>query len=185
MAVVIVLLVIIGIIAFLIANMYNTLVRLRQRVFNAWSQIEVQLKQRYDLVPNLVATVKGYAKHESETLEKVVQARAAAVNASEALDKSEAESAFAGSLMNLFAVAERYPELKANENFLQLQNQLADLEKKISLSRSIYNDTVQKINTMIQMFPTNIFAQMFGFKLKDYYNLDDAPESREPVKVEF
>lgn len=169
---------------FLIVS-YNSLVKLRQRVQNAWSQVEVQLKRRYDLIPNLVSTVKGYAGHEKETLERVTQARNMAQNANSVEEQVQAENMLTGALRSLFAVAEAYPDLKANTNFLQLQNELTDTESKIAFSRQFYNDTVQKINTKIELFPTNLVASLLGFRKVDYFNLQGEPEASEAVKIEF
>ncbi len=164
---------------------YNSLVTLRQRVKNAWSQVEVQLKRRYDLIPNLVETVKGYATHERETFEKVTQARNTAIAAQGVQAQAGAENMLTGALKSLFAVAENYPQLKADANFRQLQEELTGTENKIAFSRQFYNDTVQKMNTKVQMFPTNLVAGMFGFHEVEYFNLEAAPEQRETVKVQF
>lgn len=166
-------------------GIYNSLVKLRQRVKNAWAQVEVQLRRRYDLIPNLVNTVKGYAQHEKETLEKVVQARTKAMSANTVAEQAQAENMLTGALRSLFAVAEAYPELKANTNFLQLQNELSDTESKIAFSRQFYNDTVQTFNTKIELFPNNLVAGMLGFSHADYFSLDDEPEARKPVDVQF
>jgi LemA protein len=166
-----------------IAGIYNRLVTLRNRVDNAWSQIDVQLRRRYDLIPNLVETVKGYAKHESETLEKVIKARQMAIDAGSVKEQSEAENMLTGTLRSLFAVAEAYPELKANENFMMLQEELSGTESKIAYSRQFYNDSVMTYNTSIQTFPNNILAGMFGFTQRDYFEIEEA--AKEPVKVQF
>ena len=147
--------------------------------------VDVQLKRRYDLVPNLVNTVKGYAQHEKDTFERVTQARNMAVNAGSVKDQMQAENMLNGALKTLFAVAEAYPELKANTNFLQLQGELSDTESKIAFSRQFYNDTVQKFNTKIELFPTNLVAGMFGFNMAEYFNLQGEPDARQAVKVEF
>ncbi|HAE42636.1 MAG TPA: hypothetical protein DCG34_06925 [Clostridiales bacterium] len=164
---------------------YNQLITLKERVANAWSQIEVQLKRRYDLIPNLVNTVKGYAKHESETFEKITQARANAINAQTVTEHAQAESQLTGTLKSLFAVAENYPELKADANFRQLQEELTNTEGKIAFSRQFYNDTVQKFNTKIKLFPNNLIANMFNFLQIDYFNLEEEREARNPVNVNF
>jgi len=169
---------------FLIAT-YNGLVRLRQRVQNAWSQVDVQLKRRYDLIPNLVNTVKGYAQHEKSTLESVTQARNMAIAAGNIKDQAQAENLLSGALKSLFAVAEAYPELKANTIFLQLQSELSDTESKISFARQFYNDTVQKFNTRIELFPTNLVAGLLGFQVVDYFTLQGETEARQSVKVNF
>lgn len=164
---------------------YNKLVQLRQRVQNAWSQVDVQLKRRYDLIPNLVESVKAYAGHEKKTLESVTEARNMAANAGSIQEQSQAENMLTGALRSLFAVAEAYPDLKANTNFLQLQNELSDTEGKIAFSRQFYNDTVQKLNTKIELFPTNLVASTLGFTKEEYFNLQGEPEASQPVKVEF
>ena len=170
---------------FLIAvGMYNGLVQMRNRCENAWSQVDVQLKRRYDLIPNLVETVKGYAKHEREVFQNVTEARAKAINANTVKDQSAAENQLTGALKTLFAVAENYPELKANQNFLMLQEELAGTEGKIAYARQFYNDQVMKFNQKQQVFPSNIIANMFGFKERDYFVLEE-PAAKEPVKVSF
>jgi LemA protein len=160
-------------------------VQLRQRVQNAWSQVDVQLKRRYDLIPNLVNAVKGYAQHEKATLENVTQARNMAIAASNVRDQAQAENMLSGALKSLFAVAEAYPELKANTNFLQLQAELSDTESKIAFSRQFYNDTVQKFNTKIELFPNNLVAGMLGFQMVDYFTLQGEPAARQAVQVQF
>lgn len=162
---------------------YNRLVALRQRVNNSWSQIDVQLKKRYDLVPNLIATVKGYAKHEREVFEKVTKARTKAINASGVDKQAQAENMLTGALKSLFAVAENYPQLKASDNFRMLQEELTGIEEKIAYARQFYNDTIMKFQTAIQSFPTNLVAGPFGFKPREYFEIEE--KSREPVKVEF
>ena len=166
--------------------MYNSLIRSRNRVREAWSDIDVQLKRRYDLVPNLIETVKGYAKHEQETFDKVVKARSAAMNTSggDLKQKTEAENALSSTLKSIFALAENYPDLKANQNFLELQRELTDTEDKIMASRRFYNSNVRNFNTKIEVFPTNIFAKQLGFKKKDFFELAEEA-AREPVKVQF
>ncbi|MDI6799793.1 MAG: LemA family protein [Actinomycetota bacterium] len=167
----------------IIIGMYNNFVTLRNRIDNAWSQIDVQLKRRYDLIPNLIETVKGYATHEKELFEKVTQARAQAINAAGVTEQAQAENALTGALKSLFAVAEAYPDLKANQNFIMLQEELSGTEGKIAYARQFYNDTVMKFNTMIQRFPGNIVASMFGFTARTYFGAEES--SREPVKVQF
>ncbi len=162
---------------------YNGLVRLRNRIQNAWAQIDVQLRRRYDLIPNLVETVKGYAAHEKSTLEAVTQARANAINAQGPVDQARAENMISGALKSLFAVSEAYPDLKANQNFLALQEELSGTEGRISYARQYYNDAVLRLNTKIQSFPSNILAGMFGFKEHEYFEADDT--SRGPVSVQF
>jgi LemA protein len=163
--------------------LFNRLVRLRNRVDNAWAQIDVQLKRRYDLIPNLVETVKGYAAHESETLERVVQARNIAMAASGVQQQGEAENMLTGALKSLFAVAEAYPDLKANQNFMQLQDELTNTESKIAYARQFYNDTVMSFNTAIQSFPANLFAGIFGFGKRDYFEAE--PEAAAAPQVQF
>ncbi len=171
------------VLVFAAAGMYNGLIRLKNRVDEAWSDIDVQLKRRYDLIPNLVNTVKGYATHERELFEKVTEARTRAMGAGNAMDKAQAENALAGTLKTLFAVAENYPQLKANENFLELQKELTDTEDKIQASRRFYNGNVRDFNTKIEIFPTNIFAGMLNFTKRDFFEAKE--EEKEAVKVEF
>lgn len=167
-----------------IAAMYNGLVKSRNFVENAWSQIDVQLKRRYDLIPNLVETVKGYANHEKDTLEKVIAARSAMTSANTPHEKAEASNMLTSTLKSLFAVAEGYPDLKANTNFQDLQKQLKDTEDKIAYARQFYNDTVTKYNNSIQTVPRNIIAKLFGFEKKELF--DAGPEEvREAPKVQF
>ncbi len=162
---------------------YNGLVRLRNRIQNAWAQIDVQLRRRYDLIPNLVETVKGYAAHEKGTFEAVTQARANAINAQGPAEQAKAENMISGALKSLFAVSEAYPDLKANQNFLSLQEELSGTEGRIAYARQYYNDAVLRMNTKIQSFPSNILAGMFGFKEHEYFEADDT--SRGPVSVQF
>jgi LemA protein len=162
---------------------YNSLVRVRNRTDDSWSQIDVQLRRRYDLIPNLVETVKGYAAHERQTFEAVTQARTQGINAQGVAEQAQAENMITNALKSLFAVAEAYPELKANQNFLALQEELTATEGRISYARQFYNDTVLKLNTKVQTFPTNILAGMFGFKTREYFEADDT--SRGPVTVQF
>jgi LemA protein len=162
---------------------YNQLVSLRQRIENAWSQIDVQLRRRYDLIPNLIETVKGYAAHEKDVFEKVSKARSAMMNAQGAAAQGEAQNQITAALKSLFAVAEAYPQLKANENFMMLQEELSGTESKIAYSRQFYNDQVMTFNTLIQSFPTNMMAGMFGFAQREYFQMEDA--AREPIKVDF
>ena len=163
---------------------YNGLVKTNVRVEEAWSDITVQLKRRMDLIPNLVETVKGYAKHEAETLEKVVAERANAIGGS-VKETAETENQLAGALKSLFAVAESYPDLKANQNFLQLQDELVDTEDKVQASRRFYNGSVRELNTKIQVFPTNIFAGMLGFKKREFFEVEDQAAVEKPVDVKF
>jgi len=165
---------------------FNNFVRLTTRVKEAWSDIDVQLKRRYDLIPNLVETVKGYASHESGTLQKVTEMRTRAMNATAPADKAEAENMLSGALKSLFAVSENYPNLKANENFLSLQQELSDTENKIQAARRFYNGVVMELNQAIQMFPGNLIAGIGGFKQADFFQLGDADAAaKEPVKVQF
>jgi LemA protein len=163
--------------------MYNGLVRARNRIDNAWSQIDVQLKRRYDLIPNLVETVKGYADHERSTFEMVTQARANAINAQGPEQQAQAENVLSGALKSLFAVAEAYPDLKANQNFLNLQEELTSTEDRIAYARQFYNDSVLSFNNRIQTFPRSIIAGTFNFEKREYFEGD--PEATGPVKVEF
>lgn len=176
------LLVVVGI--FLWAT-YNSLVTLKVRVDEAWSDITVQLKRRADLIPNLVNSVKGYAAHESGVFEKVTEARSAVMDAKGVQETAEAENMLEGALKSLFAVAEAYPDLKANENFLQLQNELVDTEDKIQASRRFYNGGVRDLNTKIQIFPNNVFAGMLGFKERDFFEVEDMASVEKPVEVKF
>jgi len=181
-----IILVIIVLVVLWLVAMYNGLVRLRYRVKEAWSDIEVQLKRRYDLIPNLVETVKGYAKHESSAFENVTRARAEALSGGASMkDRAQKENMLSGALKSIFAVAEAYPELKANTNFLQLQSELSDTENKIQAARRFYNGNVQDLNTRIDSVPTNIIAGMFGFTHEQFFNLEETPAQREPVKVQF
>ena len=180
---IIVVIVIILFIVFTIIHMYNNLVSLRNRVKNSYAQIEVQLKRRNDLIPNLVETVKGYASHEKGVLEEVTKARGNVINASGVKETSAADNQLTGALKTLFAVAENYPNLKANSNFQQLHEQLSDTENKIAYARQFYNDTVLKYNNACQKFPSSILAGMFGFKEEDFFEADEA--SREVPQVQF
>jgi len=184
MGALLVIFIIIGVVIVAAIGIYNGLIVLRNRCENAWSQVDVQLRRRYDLIPNVVETVKGYAKHEREVFEKVTQARAQAINANSVKDQGQAENMLTGALKTLFAVAENYPDLKANQNFLMLQEELSGTESKIAYSRQFYNDTVLKFNAKQQVFPSNIIANMFNFKERDYFEIEE-PEARGPVKVSF
>ena len=164
-------------------SVYNNLVSLKMRVKNAWAQIDTQLKRRFDLIPNLVETVKGYAAHEQGTLEKVIAARNTYASASSVEDKAKANNELTSTLKSIFALGEAYPELKANENFLALQTELTGTEDKVAYSRQFYNDTVQMYNTAIMKFPSNILAGMFGYKEEPFFTIDEA--QKEPVKVQF
>lgn len=167
--------------------LYNRFVRLNKRTDEAWADIDVQLKRRYDLIPNLVETVKGYAKHEKEAFEHVTQARAQALGATQAGNPAkiaQAENQLAGALKSLFAVAEAYPDLKANQNFLELQRELSDTENKIQAARRFYNTNVRDLNTATEVFPSNMVANMFGFKPREFFEIENEGE-REAVKVGF
>ncbi len=183
-----IILAIIAVIVIALIVMYNGLIRLRNRVQEAWSDIDVQLKRRHDLIPNLINTVKGYAKHERETLESVTNARTQAMQAQEgggdAKSQAQAENALSETLKSLFAVAESYPDLKASQNFQELQRELTDTENKIQAARRFYNNNVLRFNTKVQTFPTNIFAKMLNFSQKDFFELEEESE-RENVEVKF
>ncbi len=167
----------------LVLLVYNNLVSLRQRVNNAWSQIDVQLKRRYDLIPNLVETVKGYASHEKEVFQKVTEARSKVAGAQNVNQQIHAENDLSGALRGLLAVAENYPQLKASENFKQLHAELSNTESKIAFSRQFYNDTVMKYMTAVQRFPSNLVANAFNFEPMEYFQTE--PDSRGPVEVRF
>ena len=162
-------------------GIYNGLVRLRNRADNAWAQVDGQLKRRYDLIPNLVETVKGYAAHEQSTFEQVVEARNRAVAAGTVEEQAEAENFLTGALRQLFALAESYPDLKASQNFSELQAQLADTENKIAVSRQIYNDSVLSFNNRVQVVPSNMVAAMTGFSVKDFFEAPDETEQAPEV----
>ena len=163
-----------------LAGTYNTLIRSRNQTDEAWSDIDVQLKRRYDLIPNLVETVKGYATHEKEVFTKVTEARSRAMGAETPVEQGKAENMLTGALKSLFAVAENYPELKASGNFAKLQDELSDTENKIQASRRFYNGNVRDFNTKLQSFPTNLIASMFGFKVREFFELDDEAERKRP-----
>ena len=173
----------VAVIIFWLIGVYNGLIRLRNRTDEAWSDIDVQLKRRYDLIPNLVETVKGYAKHEKELFENVTKARTTAMGAKGVAEKGKAENMLAGTLKTLFAVAENYPDLKANQNFLKLQDELSDTENKIQAARRFYNGNVRDFNTKIQVFPNNLIAGMLGFKKYEFFEIGEG--EKEPVKVQF
>lgn len=173
----IIVILVIVIILLLIIKFYNDLINGRNRVKNAWSQIDVQLQRRNDLIPNLVETVKGYASHENETFNQITQARTSMSNATTVGEVAEADNMLTNALKSLFAVAEAYPDLKANQNFLELQSELSDTEDKISYARQFYNDTVLKYNNSCQQFPSNIIAKLFHFKESEFF------ETRETVRV--
>ena len=165
---------------------YNNLVTLVNRAKEAWSDISVQLKRRYDLIPNLVEVVKGYATHERQAFENVTKARATAISAQSVEEHGRAENMLTGALKSLFAVAEAYPDLKANQNFLELQRELSDTENKIQAARRFYNGVVMELNTKLQSFPSNLVGNMFGFKQSDFFQLGENEQAaKEPVKVSF
>lgn len=173
----------VAVVAVLLVGIYNSLIKLKNKAEQAWSNIDTQLKKRYDLVPNLVETVKGYAKHESQTLENVVKARTAAMGAQSFKEKAEAENMLTGALKTIFALAENYPDLKANQNFLDLQKTLTDIENAIQPARATYNDAVRALNTKMEVFPNNLIAGPFGFKKREFFEIKE--EERENPKVRF
>jgi len=177
-------LIIVGVVVAAAILIFNRLVQLRMRSKEAWSDIDVQLKRRYDLIPNLIETVKGYAAHEKEVFQKVTDARARALGATTVDEKAKAENALSQTLKSLFAVSENYPDLKASVNFLELQKELADTEDKIQASRRFYNANVRDLNIAIESFPSNIFAMMFAFKKMDLFEIEDAAQRQAP-KVQF
>ncbi|MFW6264476.1 MAG: LemA family protein [Bacillota bacterium] len=179
-----IILVVLMLMAFFFIFFYNRLVVLRQRVKNSWSQVDVQLKRRYDLIPNLVNVVKAYAKHEKETFTRITEARSQAVSADSTKKQAEAENFLSSALQNLFAVVENYPELKANENFRELQNDLSETENKIAFARQFYNDTVQNYNIRVETFPSNIIAGIIGFKQEEFFNIDD-PKEKDNINITF
>jgi LemA protein len=177
--------VVVGVLIFWFIAVYNKFVTFRNRTQEAWADIEVQLKRRYDLIPNLVNTVKGYATHESTAFEKVTQARAAAMGAKTAGEHGKTEAVLGQAITGLFGIAEAYPELKANTNFLELQKELSDTENKIQSARRFYNGNIRDFSTALQVFPSNIVGNMFAFKAPEYFDIDDnGPESK-PVEVKF
>jgi LemA protein len=184
MTALIIILAIIAIIVLFIIGLYNALIRLRRRCDNAWAQIDVQLKRRYDLIPNLVETAKGYLKHEKEVLENVTKARQQAIDASGVKNQAQAENFLTSTLRSLFAVVENYPELKANENMLALHEEVTSTENKISFARQHYNDSVMTYNVKIETVPSNIIAGMFNFKQREFFELEEV-EQREAPKVDF
>lgn len=174
-------------IIFWLVSAYNQFVRLANRVKEAWSDIEVQMKRRYDLIPNFVETVKGYAAHEKEVFEGVTKARSAAMGATDIKGRAQAENMLSGALKSLFAVSEAYPQLRANENFIELQRELSDTENKIQAARRFYNGNVRDYNTLIESFPSNILGKTFAFTAKEFFELDafDAVAAHKPVEVKF
>lgn len=179
--------IILGVVAVLALGfvvVYNSLITRKNRIDEAWSDIEVQMKRRYDLIPNVLETVKGYAAHERGLFESVTKARTAAMGAKTAHEHAEAENMLAGTLKTLFAVAENYPDLKANTNFLELQRELSDTENKIQAARRFYNSNVRDYNTMLESFPTNMIGRMFEFTNREFFDLEEEA-ARQPVKVQF
>jgi LemA protein len=181
----IIILIVLAILVVAVISIYNKLVRLRNTVKSSWSDIDVQLKKRFDLVPNLVETVKGYASHEKTVFEKVTQARSMAMQATSPADMAKAENMLRDTLKTLFAVAEAYPELKANTNFLQLQSQLQEMENNIEYARRYYNAVVRDYNIVIESFPSNLVASQFGFKQEELFQLETPEVERKPVKASF
>lgn len=179
-----IILIVIVVVVMALISMYNDLVTSKTKVDNAWSQIDVQLQRRFDLIPNFVETVKGYMNHESETFEKIAALRTSWANATSIKDKAEIDNQISGTLKTIMAVSENYPELKANQNFSDLSEELRNTENKISFSRQFYNDTVTRYNTKIQTIPTNIIAGMFGFTARDLFKAE-SDEARKNVKVDF
>lgn len=181
--------IIVGIVAVVLLAlvvMYNRFVRLTNRTEEAWSDIDVQLKRRYDLIPNLVETVKGYVQHEAGTLQKVTEARTKAMSAQTVAEHAAAENMLTDALKSLFAVSEAYPDLKANTNFLELQRELSDTENKIQAARRFYNSVVQELQNALEMFPSNIVGSTFGFKSREFFALDESESAaKQPVKVSF
>ncbi len=186
MTIIYILLGVAALLVFWVVGSYNYFIKLVQRTKEAWADIDVQLKRRYDLIPNLVETVKGYATHERKAFEEVTNARARAMGASNPAEKGEAENMLTDALKSLFAVAEAYPDLKANTNFLELQRELSDTENKIQSARRFYNGNVRDLNTGLQSFPGNVIAGFFRFEQREYFELaQDEAAAREPVKVSF
>lgn len=185
MSIGLILIVIIAVILLWVVFAYNGFVRLVNRAKEAWADIEVQLKRRYDLIPNLVNSVKGYAKHETSAFENVTKARSAAMGAQTPAEHGKAENMLSGALKSLFAVAEAYPDLKANQNFLELQRELSDTENKIQAARRFYNTNVRDLNIGIESFPGNIIANLFKFSKMEFFDLPDADEAQKPVEVKF
>lgn len=177
--------IVVALLIIIVIVMYNALVKTKIRVEEAWSDITVQLKRRYDLIPNLVNAVKGYAKHENQVFENVTKARANALNAQGVKETAQAENMFEGALKSLFAVAEAYPQLRASENFQQLQAELTDTEDKIMAARRFYNGSARDLNIKIDTFPSNMIAKMFGFKKRDFFEVDDVASVEKPVSVAF
>ncbi|HLC86331.1 MAG TPA: LemA family protein [Candidatus Nanoarchaeia archaeon] len=178
-----VLIIVLALLVLYIVFTFNRFITLRNRAQNAWSQIDIQLKRRFDLIPNLIETVKGYTKHERETLKEVTEARTAYMKATGPAGKAKADNMLEGALKSIFALSERYPKLQANTNFMQLQEELTGTENKIAYSRQFYNDTIQTFNTKLESFPSNVVGRMFGFKEREFF--EAAAAERENVKVKF
>ena len=178
----IILLIVVIVVGFILVGIYNRLVALRQTCNQAWGDVDVQLKQRHDVIPNLVETVKGYAKHETDTLENVIKARQAAIVAPNVKELAGAENMLSGALRQLFALSESYPDLKANQNFMQLQSELSDLENKIAAARRFFNNAVAEFNTAIEQFPAVLMASMFGFAKRDFFEVSEAERAAPQVK---
>ncbi|MCW9054390.1 MAG: LemA family protein [Candidatus Pacebacteria bacterium] len=186
MTIVYILIGVVAVVALWVVFAYNSFVRMINRAKEAWADIDVQLKRRYDLIPNLINTVKGYAAHEKQTLEKVTEMRAKAMQGGSLEERAEAENMLTGALKSLFAVSENYPDLKANENFLELQRELSDTENKIQAARRFYNGNVRDLNTAIESFPQNIVANVFRFDKQEFFELgEDEQAAKDPVKVSF
>lgn len=180
--------IILGIVAVVVAwvvAIYNGFITLRTRTDEAWADIDVQLKRRYDLIPNLVNTVKGYMTHEASTFEKITQARSNAMNAQGVEAKAQSENMLSGALKSLFAVSENYPDLKANQNFMELQKELSDTENKIQSARRFYNGNVRDLNIKTESFPSNVIANMFKFAKREFFELEEGSEAKENVEVKF
>ena len=173
------------VLVFFAIGIYNKLVRFKNRTDESWADIDVQLKRRYDLIPNLVNTVKGYATHESSLFQKVTEARTRAMDAGSVREQGEAENMLSDTLKSLFAVSEAYPDLKANQNFSELQQELSDAENKIQAARRFYNTNVRDMNIAVETFPSNLFAQMFGFGKRDFFLLEEGSAERDNVEVKF
>lgn len=185
MTIVYILLAVVVIAIIWVIGLYNRFVRLVTRASEAWADIDVQLKRRYDLIPNLVETVKGYATHEREAFENVTRARSAAMGAQTPVEHAKAENMLTGALKSLFAIAEAYPDLKANQNFLELQRELSDTENKIQAARRFYNTNVRDLNIAVSSFPSNVIANMFKFVKREFFDLEEGSAAAEPVKVKF
>jgi LemA protein len=185
MSLLVIVLIVVAVIALWLVLAYNKFIAGKNRVQEAWADIDVQLKRRYDLIPNLINTVKGYAAHEQGTFDKVVAARSKAMQAETPAEHAKAEGELAGALKSIFALSEAYPDLKANANFVELQRELSDTENKIQAARRFYNGNVRDLNTSIQSFPSNIVARMFGFKSEEFFEIEEGDVAREVPKVSF